>query len=135
MTRLWPIAMALAMVGAPVMLEACETACWSTTAQGQPTHHTHRRAEHAAAGSRASCHPASALTQRLVPSPRPCDHEADVQVARIVAPRSFDSPQAFASPVPAIVNVGLAGAASFAPSQRSRLPDRLGLQLAGPLRI
>lgn len=133
--RLFSLLVALAIVGAPVALEACQIVCASTLVHPMAAHDTHQAHHHHVTAADKSCHEPRAAPHRLSPQAPPCDHDGEATVPSVAAARASDGVLLHAAAVPPIADVVVAAASTFVPTRQSTLPDRLENRLARPLRI
>jgi hypothetical protein len=128
MRRLFGLVLALAVVSAPLALEACQITCESnaTPPAGRPAVHDHTPADHP------SCHERVGTPQQLSTGSVPCDH-GTAATPGLVAAKHSDT--AVALPVVVPVRHAVATGESRVSVYRSLSSDRLALPLAIPLRV
>jgi len=133
--RLFSLAVALAIAGAPVALEACQVACASLLAHPTAAHDAQQGHHHHAAAADGICHERPAAPHHLSPQPPLCDHGGEATVPGVIAARNSDGVLFYAAAAPPIADVVFAAAPTFVPIHQSTSSDRLEIRLASPLRI
>ena len=134
MKRLFAVAVALAVVSAPVALEACQITCESkgmprtmAHAAGGHSGHHHMPADHA------SCHEHGDAPQQLSPVSGLCDHSTEATPSLVA--RNFDTAVSLLATVPSIDSIILAPTRDSVFLRESASADRLVIPLAIPLRV
>lgn len=117
--RLLCLAIALALAGAPVALDACRIACGKATP----------------ADAHQSCHEMADGQGLLSPDAPPCDHDAASVVPSVASSRNADTALIVAGAAPAVEPFAFVRTAAAVHLRPSALPDRLAIRLASPLRI
>ncbi len=133
--RVLSLAVALAIAGAPVALQACALACGSTLARPMASHDTHDAHDQPAAATDSSCHEPSGPALILSPQAPHCDHDGEASVARVAAVHVSDGLLLAAAAIRPVTDSVAAAATTSVAIRQATLSDRRALRLASPLRI
>ncbi len=135
MKRLFALAVALAVVSAPVALEVCQLTCESKGLQPSMPHgaqahvaHGHTPADHAA------CHEHGGTPHQVSPVDGLCDHSTE-STPSLVAARNTDTAVSLLATVPLIDSFGLVATADRISARESAWSQPLARPLAIPLRV
>jgi len=116
---------ALAVASAPVVLEVCRITC--------QTLHVHPSVAHAAT-HQPSCHESGTAPPTLSVHAHPCDHDGEATTPGVAAARHSDA-SLLAAEVLASDTATLVRTSARPTDGPSRVPDRVEVHLAIPLRI